>query len=145
MILRTVPLDFNRAPGYAVPKDPALHKMLVEFSEKNLVQQPNFADDFLKVWVVAEFDENEKPLSVQGVGGYVMRPDVTLFRSLNERAMLTLYKRINGFLADAGCLGMEGLVYVNPNEQEKQRCPDVAGTLKVIKAVPANRWSVIVR
>ena len=149
MILRAIPLDFrrdfDRSGAVAIPKDPELHRLLVKFAEEHLVDQPNYADDYLRVWAAVEMDENDKLVSVQGVLGYVMRPDVTLCRFLNAKALSKLFNRTNDFFADNGVRGLQVSVYVNPQEDPKQKCPNVEETLKAIGAVPAHRWMVTVK
>lgn len=149
MILRVLPLefirDFDRSGAVAIPKDAALHSLTCKFAEEAFIEQPNFAHGYARVWVAAEVDEEERPLSVQGVIGYQMTPDVTLLRALTPQALARLTSRLNSFYADNGARGSSVLVYVNPEEDPKQRCPDVDKTLKAWKATPAHRYQVRVR
>jgi hypothetical protein len=144
MILRAIALDFHRQMGYVLPVDPDLHKLAIKFAEKELAQIPNYSE-FARVWLACEMDGNDKPVSVHGALGYCMRPDFTMARFLNRNALVSLYRRANDFLADNGCRGAEGLVYVNPDEAPEQKCPEQQESLKALGAIPANRWLIKIR
>jgi hypothetical protein len=148
MIIRVIPLefhrDFDRSGAVAMPRDPLLHNMLARFSEEHFVQQPNYAGDYQKVWVAAEVDKNEIPQAVHGVLGYCMRPDI-FCRFLNPQAMSKLYHRANDWFSDNGLRGSEVLLYINPEENPKQKCANVEESLNAVGAVPSNRWLVEVR
>lgn len=149
MILRAVPLEFHtnfdRSGAVAFPKDPALFRMVEQFSEEHLVDKPNYAHGYQKCWAAVEMDESEKPLSVQGVIGYQNTPDITLCRTLTPQAMKRLTERISSYFSDNGARGFPVLIYINPNEDERQKCPKVEESLAWWKAVPANRFQVQVR
>ncbi len=141
---RVLPLDFDRAAGYAMPKDRALHQLAIEFAQKELAEMPNYAD-YARVWLSVDVDAHEKPLAVHGAIGFVMRPDVVLCRSLDRKAMVGLYLRMNSYLADNGARGFEGLVYINPDEKPEQKCPQQKESLEALGAKPACRWAITVR
>jgi hypothetical protein len=141
---RVLPLDFNSAGGYFMPKDPHLHRLAVQFAEKELAEMPNFSE-YARVWVSAEVDENEVPVSIHGAIGFVMRPDVVLCRALDRKAMVGLYLRTNSYLADNGARGYDTLVYINPDEAPEQKCAHQKETLEALKMKPANRWLITVR
>ena len=149
MIMRVIPLEFNRdfdrSGAVAVPKDALLHNLTCKFAEQALVDQPNLAHGYTKVWVAVEVDANEIPISVQGVVGYQMTPDITLLRALNPQAFSRLTSRVSSFMSDNGARGLKVLVYVNPEEDERQKCPNVDQSLRAWAAVPAHRWEVRVR
>jgi len=144
MILRAISLDFNRQMGYAIPSDPHLHKLAIQFAEKELAEMPNYSE-YNKVWVACETDENDIATSVHGVLGYTVRPDITMCRFLNRNALSVLYNRANAFFADNGCRLSEVLVYVNPDEKPEQKCPEQEQSLKALGARPANRWLIKIR
>ena len=141
---RVLPLDFDRAAGYAMPKDPELHRRAIEFAKKELAEMPNFAD-YARVWLSAEVDAEEKPVRIHGALGFVMRPDVTLCRFLDRKALVGLYLRANAYLADNGARGFEGLVYVNPDEKPEQKCAQQEESLAALGAKPAHRWAIPIR
>ena len=63
--LRAISLDFNRAPGYAMPCDRQLHQLAVEFAKKELAAIPDYSS-FARVWVAAEIGAEDKPVSIEG-------------------------------------------------------------------------------
>jgi hypothetical protein len=144
MILKAIPLDFNREMGYVIPKDPNLHKLAIQFANDELAEMPNFSE-YNRVWLACETDENDHPTSVQGALGFTMRPDITMCRFLNRSALITLYNRANAFFSDNGCRLSEALVYVNPDEKPEQKCPELEQSLAALGARPANRWAVKIR
>jgi hypothetical protein len=141
---RVLPLDFDRTAGYVMPKDPVLHHKAIEFAQKELAEIPNFAD-YARVWLSVDVDDKEKPVSVHGALGFVMRPDIVLCRSLDRKAMVGLYLRANAYLADNGARGYEALVYINPDEAPEQKCPQQKESLAALNMKPANRWAITVR
>ena len=149
MIIRVMPLefrtDFDRSGAVSIPKDPLLHDLTCKFAEQAFVEQPNLAHGYAKVWVAAEVDQEENPVSVQGVIGYQLTPDITLLRALSPKALCSLTSRMSSFFSDNGARGMPVLVFVRPQEDPRQLCPDVEETLKAWKAVPANRWEARVK
>jgi hypothetical protein len=142
--LRAFALDFHRAAGYAMPTDRALHQLAVEFAQKHLAEIPDYSS-FTRVWVAAEVGADEKPIAIEGALGFTMRPDFTMARFLNKQALVTLYHRANAHLADNGCRGSEGLVYVSSTEDPEQRCPQQAESLAALGAVPAERFLIKIR
>lgn len=149
MILRAIPLEFHtsfdRSGAVAMWKDRELGLMVEQFSEKHFVDKPNYAHGYQKCWAAVEVDANEKPLSVQGVIGYQNTPDITLCRALTPIAMKRLTERISSYFSDNGARGFPVLIYINPNEDARQKCPRVEESLAWWKAVPANRFQVQVR
>ena len=143
MILRAIPLDFNRAAGYSMPCDRELHNLAVKFAETDLAEIPDYSG-FAKVWLAVEVD-GEKSVGIQGALGFSMRPDFTLARFKTKQAMVTLFNRANAHLADNGCRGSEGLVYVSSTEGPEQRCPQWEESLAAIGAKPADRYLVKIR
>lgn len=144
MILRAIPLDFDRQMGYSLPKDAKLHKLAVQFAERELAEMPNYSE-YNRVWLACETDENDHPTSVHGALGFTMRPDITLCRFLNRNALSVLYNRANAFFADNGCRLSEVLVYVNPDEKPEQKCPEQELSLKAVGARPAHRHLIQIR
>jgi hypothetical protein len=142
-VIRAIALDFLREGGYSLPKDRDLHKLAVQFAEKQLVSIPNFAE-YTKVWVAAEMD-GETPTEIRGALGFTMRPDFTLARFLDRAAVVALYNRANAFLADNGARGSEVLVFVSSEEGPEQRCPQYKETLEALKAKPADRYLITIR
>jgi hypothetical protein len=144
MILRAIPLDFDRAAGYAMPKDRDLHRLAVKFAETSLAALPDYSS-FARVWVAAEFGADDKPSEIHGALGFCWRPDFTLARFKNRQALLHLYNRANAFLADNGCRGSEGMVYISSTEGPEQKCPQQKESLEALGAKPADRWLIKIR
>lgn len=142
-VLRVISLDFDRSAGYAMPKDRELHRLAVQFAEKQLAAMPNYAE-YNKIWVAAEMEE-EKPVGIRGALGFTMRPDFTLARFLDPKATVALYQRANAFLADNGARGSEALVFVSSSEGPEQRCPQYKETLEALKARPADRYLITIK
>ncbi len=141
MILRAVALDFNRAAGYAMPVDRELHRLAVKFAETDLSAIPDYSS-FARVWAAVEFGADQKPVAIHGALGFTMRPDFTLARFKNKQALVTLYNRANAYLADNGCRGGEGLVYISSTEGPEQKCPQQKESLEALNAKPADRWLI---
>lgn len=141
---RVLPLIFNRAGGYAMARDPELHRLAVDFAQKNLAAMPNYSE-YERVWLSVDVDAREKPLVVHGALGYIMRPDITLCRFLDPKAVVGLYNRANSHFSDQGAVGNEVFVYINPDEAPEQKCPQQEETLKALLAKPAHRWAVTIR
>jgi hypothetical protein len=142
-MMRAIPLDFDRAAGYAMPKDRALHKLAVQFAEKECVSIPNFSE-FHKVWAICEM-EDESILSVQGLLGFCFRPDFSLNRFLSPDAIVVGYERANAFLGDQGARGQEVTVYMSSTEAPEQKCPNGLKTILSLGARPADRWVLRVK
>ena len=140
---RVIALDFDRAPGFAMPKDKDLHRLAVQFAEKELAYSPNYSE-YAKVWVSAEMD-GETPVGIRGALGFSWRPDFTLARFLDSAATIGLYRRANSFLADNGARGSEALVFVSSKEGPEQRCPNYKETLEALKATPADRYLISIK
>lgn len=141
--LRAIPLDFIRQGNYAYPVDRELHRMAVEFGEKELAKPVNLSE-YAKVWLACEMD-GDKVTRIVGMMGYAMRPDVTLARFKEPEAIVLLHDRAQFYFADQGCRGSEVLVYLNNNESPEQRCPQGLKTMLELGAVAADRWVVKVR
>jgi len=144
-MIRTFALDFDRSNGYAMPTANCreLHKLAVEFGEKELAVVPNFSE-YAKVWVAACV-ENDVMKEVRGALGFTLRPDFTLARFLGRAEVAALYARANSYLADNGARGREALVYVSSTEGPEKRCPEYLETLKALRAKPADRWLIEVK
>lgn len=142
-ILKAFPIDFIRQGNYSYPADRELHRMAVEFSEKELAKPANLSE-YAKVWAACEMD-GEKIEKVVGLMGFAMRPDITLARFMQPDAITLLHDRAQAYFADQGCRGAEVLFYMNSNEAPEQRCPQGLQTMLKLGALPADRWVVKVR
>jgi hypothetical protein len=143
VIVRAIPLDFHRAPGYAMPTDRELHRQAVQWAEKNLSSEPNFSE-YQKIWLACEM-EDEKVKEIHGALGFTMRPDLTLARFLNRQAFASLYHRASAFFADNGARGNDVLLYVSSTEAPEQKCPQQLESLAAVGARPADRWLIKIR
>ena len=118
-----------------MPVDRGLHQLAIEFAKKHLAALPDYSS-YTRVWVAAEIGADDKPVSIEGALGFTMRPDFTLARFKNKESLVTLYRRANAYLADNGCRGSEGLVYVSSTEAPEQRCPQQAESLAALAQFP---------
>lgn len=143
-MMKAFPLDFYKSDsGLTFPKDKELHRLALEFAEKELAQPVNLSE-LNKVWVICEMD-GEKIGRVVGLNGYTMRPDFTLCRFTSPEAAHCAFERAENYLADNGARGMEVLVRLSSDEAPEQRCPDGLKTMIRIGGNPADRWILKVR
>ena len=138
-MIEVIPIDFLGQGAMLEPKDVKLHDAAVEFALRNLRDgdKLNFAT-FAKVWVGLKDGE------VKGLAGYVLRPDVPLFRATDCEVLRALGHRLNEFFADNGCRKQEAFVLVG-NEPEAERCPAWRQVLKEFGARSARRVAIEVR
>jgi hypothetical protein len=113
--------------------------MAVDYCLRELAKgrEVNFAK-FSKVWVGLKGQE------VFGVTGYVLRPDVPLFRATDCEVLRALGNRLNNYFADNGARGQEAFLYIG-NEQPSQRCPEWRRMLLEFGAKSARRVAIEVR
>ena len=120
------------------PQDTEIHDQAVEFCSREVAAEVNLSH-FSKVWIAKDGDE------VQGVMGYVLKPDVPLMRATSAAALRAMANRYNDFLADNGARGKETFIYVARGEKPAQRCPEFAQVLREWDAKLADRVVVKVR
>lgn len=144
-MIKVFPLDFF-PPNQALiqPKDQHLHDLAVEFCLREVNTEINLSN-YEKVYVAAEVDETQKPVKVEGVSGYVWRPDICLYRAISARATAKLHYRWHTYFADKGILGQQVLIHLDGKETPEQRCANWNNELMAAKAVPADRFLVEVR
>ncbi len=136
--MRIVPLDFLSDGGFFQPKDRELHDKAEAFAKRQIVGEVNFVK-FNKVWVAMENGE------VVGLAAYVTRADVPLFRTVTDRATTLIAHRLNDFFCDQGMRGQEVLLHLSSKETPEQRCANWQKELEAAGAVPADRFSVVVK
>lgn len=144
MSIKVFPLDFLGQGALLQPKDGWLHDLTVDFCAQQVAGEVNLAS-FAKVFVAAELDDSEKPMKVEGVTGYVMRPDISLYRAITDRATVKLHHRWHTFFADNGILGQEVFLHLSSKDKPEQRCASWDQELKAAQAVVADRFIVKVR
>src|SRR6185437_11993069 len=93
-MIRVVPIDFMGQGALIQPVDAKLHDMAVEYCARELKGGIVDFSKFSKIWVGMKDGE------VLGIAGYVLRPDVPLFRSTDALVMREMGKRMNDFFAD---------------------------------------------
>ena len=134
-----LPLDFLGQGALLEPKDHELHDLAVDFCKREIVTEVDFLK-MAKTWVAIEDGK------VLGVMGYVLRPDIPVIRSTDERALSLMAERLQAFFADQGWRGGEVFVHIAKAERPEQRC---AGWKNVLiteqKAVSADRFAIKVR
>lgn len=145
MSLKVFPLDFF-PPNEALiqPKNQSLHDLAVDFCLREVTGEINLTN-FAKVYVAAEVDAQSRPIAVEGVTGYVMRPDICLYRALTARATAKLHHRWHSYFADNGILGHQVLIHLSSKETPEQRCANWNNELMAAQAIPADRFLVEVR
>ena len=138
-MISIVPLDFLGQGALLEPKDHKLHDAAMEYCWRELAKgkEVDFSK-FAKVWV------GLKDGVVFGVAGYVLRPDIPLFRATDCEVLRALAHRLNDWFADNGARGQEAFIYIG-NERPEQRCPEWRTALKEFSAKSARRVSVEVR
>ena len=139
MKARVFQLMFVERGGTYFPRDPHLHKLAVDFAERELAQQINFTD-YRNVFVECLVDENGTPVQVEGISTLQMVPDIGVFRSTNARSAKLLIDRMRDYLCDNGAQGGKVFVYIADNEAPEQRCPHYLEWLEAMKAKPAERY-----
>jgi hypothetical protein len=144
MRIRVFALDFRIQDGMAVPADPNLHRLAVEFAEHELAAPVNFTD-FKKLWVACQVDDNEQPVHVEGLLGMVLRADFPMARFVSPGAAKKLIDRANDYLHDQGARGAEVFLFISSKEDDSQRCPQYQDWLRYVGAKPADRFAVTVR
>jgi hypothetical protein len=142
--VRVVPIDFFGTGGYLQPADPELFKMVNQFCKERFAK-PIDLTKLAKSWACVEYDEDGTPVAVLGVTGYVLRPDVAVFRSLNKMATWKLYERMNNFFADNAMRDQEVFVFVSEHEGPELRCPAYEDVLDTMGAKSAERHVIQVR
>ncbi len=146
MRIQVIPVDFMGQPPLIEPKDRELHDMAVDYCRCELSEMPSF-ERLSKVWVAAEMADG-KPISIIGICGYVLKPDIPVFRVSGPnaaRATKMLTDRLHDYFADQGLRGCEVFIHVSSKETPQQKCAKWQEGLKATDAQPADRYSVIVR
>lgn len=143
--MKIFPLDFFPPNGALIqPRDQALHDAAVDYCMKNVSGDVNLGL-FQKVFVAAEFNEETETYTVEGVTGFIMRPDISLFRATSAAATAKLHHRWHTFFADNGILGQEVFIHLSEKEQPEQRCANWTQEMGKAEATPADRYLVKVR
>lgn len=136
-MIEIIPLDFLGQGALLQPKHADIHDKAIEYCRRELRDDVNLAT-FSKVWI--GFNNG----TVFGVGGYVLRPDVPLFRFTDPDVGRALGKRLNDFFADQGWRGYQALLHIG-NESAEQRCPEWRKVLKEFGAESGRRVSIPIR
>lgn len=144
MNIKVFPLDFLGQGALLQPKDQQLHDLAVDFCAREVVGDVNLSK-FAKVFISAEIDDSERPVNVEGVTGFVWRPDISLYRAVTDRATSKLHHRWHTFFADQGLLGEEVFIHLNSKDTPEQRCASWQQQLEAAKAQVADRYLVRVR
>jgi hypothetical protein len=138
-LISIVPLDFLGQGALLEPKHSKLHDAALEYCWRELAKgkEVDFSK-FAKVWV------GLKDEKVLGIAGYVLRPDVPLFRATDCEVLRALGHRLNDWFADNGARGQEAFLYIG-NEQPSQRCPNWRQMLVEFGAKSARRVAIEVK
>jgi hypothetical protein len=131
------PLDFLGQGALLEPADPKLHDAAVEFCARNLKDEVNLSK-FQKVWIGLKDEQ------VFGIAGYILRPDIPLFRATDAGVLRALGARLNSFFSDNGCRSQQVFIYIG-NESPEQRCPEWRQVLKEFGAISGRRVLVEVK
>jgi hypothetical protein len=141
MRLRAFTVDFVKQGGIDFPVNRELHKLVVEYAEKNVAAQFNLPD-LRKVLVVCEIDDNDQPIAVHALGGCQVVVDWPVIRFTEKEAGELLMERMRSYLQDQGLSGVQTFIHVAQREPKESRCPAWKQFLKKHKAENASRWSV---
>lgn len=121
------------------PRDPALHDCAVDYCRRELKDGDKInLSKFAKVWVGLKDGE------VLGIAGYVLRPDLPLFRATDAEVLRALGHRANDYFADNGARGQEAFIYIG-DERPEQRCPEWRKVLKEFGAKSGRRLLIEVK
>jgi hypothetical protein len=137
------PLDFKSLDP-VIPADPKLYELALNYCSRELSSMPDLRI-YRKVWVAANVNENDAPVEVIGIQALQFVPDLPISRYSNSKAAKLLSRRVETYLADQGCRGIDVFVYISSAEKPEQRCGHWAEWLKIWKARPADRFLVRVR
>lgn len=146
MRIRVFALDFVGQGALLEPVNRKLHDLAVDYCRREIAGDVNLID-LRKVWVAATVEDNQ-PLEVVGITGYVLKPDIPVFRVSGDeaaRATKLLIDRVNGFFADNGATGSEVFIHISGKETPEQRCSKWQDSLTAVGAQPADRFSIIVK
>ena len=147
MRIEVIPIDFMGQPPLYEPKERELFDMAIEYCNRELAEQFDFVN-LNKVWVSVICDDEGKPQEVIGITGTVLKADIPIFRVSGpnaKRATKMLEQRLHSYFADQGMRGHEVFLHISSKETPEQKCPAWEESLLAAKAVPADRFSVIVR
>lgn len=136
-LIEIQPIDFLGQGALLEPVDKVLHDKAVEYAARELQDPVNFIK-LAKVWV------GLKDGQVKGVCGYVLRPDIPLFRATDFEVLRAMGQRMNAFFSDNGWRGYPAFLYMG-NEPEEQRCPQWRQALKEFRAQSAHRFMIEVK
>ena len=132
-MIDVIPLDFLGQGALLEPADRRLHDLAVDYCARELRGGDKLnLTQFAKVWVGLKDGE------VKGITGYILKPDVPLFRSTDLDVLRALGQRLNSYFADNGARGREVLMYIG-NERAEQRCPQWRAMLKEFNAQSGRR------
>lgn len=142
MRIDIIPIDFIGQGALLEPADAKLHDLAVNYCKRELQDgdKLNLAR-FAKVWVA--ISENE----VVGIAGFQYRLDIPVFRVSGDnavRATKMLSDRLRAHFQDLGYRGHEAFLHISQKESPEQRCTKWAESLKAVKAVPADRFSITI-
>jgi hypothetical protein len=139
MKIRVYPLLWNEQGGLFMPRDPKLHQMAVEFAQKEMGIEINFAQ-YVRTFIACEVDAQEQPQKVVGIGTFRMVPDIENMRFLNAKAAKKIIDRMHDWLSDQGVQrGSDVFVRISSGD-DPYRCPQHLDWLKSEKAKPAERF-----
>ena len=138
-MIQILPIDFQGQGALLEPVDRELHDRAIDYALRELKDGAtlNLAT-FAKTWVGLK---NGTPL---GLMGYVLRPDVPLFRATDCQVLRAMGQRLNDFFADNGARGKEVFLYIG-NEASEQRCPEWRNAIKEFGGSSARRLSFEVK
>ena len=136
--MKVLPLDFMGQNALIEPLDKELHDLAIDFCKRELTEEVNLSN-FAKVWVAKDAEQ------IQGIMGYVLKPDVPLMRATSAAALRAMANRYNDYLADNGARGKETFVYVSKSEKAEQKCPEWRQVLREWGARFSDRVTVTVR
>ena len=138
--IQVLPIDFMGQGALIEPVDRKLHDIAVDYCRRELQDGDKInLVQFAKCWVVLRGEE------AIGFAGYVLRPDVPVFRVSGDaavRATAMLADRMRSFFQDNGCRGQEVFLHISSKEKPEQRCEKWESSLEAVGAIPADRFSV---
>lgn len=145
-MITVFPLKFLGQGACLQPENQRLHDLTVNYVQRELLNGQDVNLSLLnQVFVAAEADEDDNPLTVHGVAGANLRIDIPLFRATTNEATVKLSRRLHSHLADIGYLGQEVFIHLSNKELPEQRCSGYDEAIALAKLKPADRFLVRVR
>lgn len=130
---------------YIIPFDQAGHDLRQaahEFCSRELTLPEGAAQwdlgMFAKAWIAVEGGK------VVGVSAFMFRADISVFRSVSDKATTRMNQRLHSYFADQGLLNQDIFIQFSDKEKDKL-CAGWKEEFERAKLIPADRFLVKVK